>query len=1742
MPSFIAQLKAQLSPADWPAVVAALRQDRQLWAALESDFASRALAGAGASAAHWSPAYLALLSIEQQDLFDVLRGEPMQAVPEKLRHEAASQLEALVAEGPEDAQPALEQAARLSIALRERYRLNGGWTQLAEDLRFAGPGYWRLPLAITLGLLPNPEDLLVYLLGPEQSEDNHALALHALLSQPLTLAEQKDLQAEVCTSFDVAHRLHILQALGSQRPELGRLLAEEALAALPQAHTAKGDGLAAIERLLLQSEIHQISGKHADAVAELTAAWDAVQRFQANLASKLADSAAQSSDEVTAIAALEQAVQLDPADGRANAHLLAKKLEKGELAVADLSSRDAQHPATLIAGALAALRAQDPAEAQLLAQKALAAIIKAATQGLGAELLRGLLQLAPLFINLALTKEAKQAADLALEHNPNNAEAALWLSRAAAKRGETDEALQAAHLAAALDPEDYAVRRQLARALQAAEDYDAALLEWQSLAAEDEAVNAADWLALAECAAQSGDFVAAVEASRQAITLDAENGAAYAQLGAALLAQGDGASAVQHLERAVELAPNLLDAWLGIAAQQRAVGQFEAALATLMQAQQRCAPNAQFAYDLGQTYVALDLNDEAIAALREALELSDSHTPSQLSQAIAVALGRLELADGQQARARQTLERAHQAFPANPAIARLFGQALLAQGQAHKALAALAIADEAEPGDIAIQMDIARAHLSIDGAKQAEIVLRKVVKQDPAQLDAKVMLADALAQQGQHSQAIKQYEAILASDVNRDADMRTRLITSKAATQLEASQHEDGLATLETLQKESPEDLSVLRALCGAYRQLDRAEEAFQIAHKVYLNAGEDAATVQWYAEQAQAAGKLDAASDALAKALAANPADSPLTLALAETQWHTGDAKSAEANMKKLLTAEADVDSPLLAKAADFLAAHGAEQASIPYWTRAIQLAETPDSELYLALSKAFAGIGKLDKALETLEQSLEAHPNDARLLAKQADVLVHIERPQAALHSLDNALDILPHDADLLFSKAQLLAGSHDYATALDYAGQAVAEDGRNLGRVVYAAELAQACLQPQRAAELLADASWNAADVNLSLLSAELALDKGEEVEAAKMLAPALDMHESHPRVLALQARLAQRRGAYSEAKTYLQAAEEALASDFGRDEFGAAIQAVATAAQELGNWTLAIQLFNQAAQARSQQPRAQFALGRGLLQQAEWQQLSIDAGVAMVAERQAADTLAQIEGAFEAAGRNAGLAGLQAQMKGWSTRASLRLGAEAEIEELTASYPASAEEAAALIRYAAGRDQLKSAEAQSKGHLTSPVVLIERALAIASTDPQLAYEFAKQANAEGANGYYQAIAARLAQAAGRTEAALEHIERALALQPAQARWQALAAELELNTGQTAKAIAHLEHAADLEPEHAAHYVALGQAQMAARYHSAAVAAFEQAHKLEKNQADTLMLLAEAHRRNRDLRQAKHFALRAAKAAPHAVEPLMLQAELALQEEDGPAAKGLMENALKLTSQHPGALKILAEALKRMGKYEQAIEILEQAQKIAADPLPFLISRAQLILESRGQELGRQALQNLAERYPDRAEAFVALSQMLAAAGELHEAIQAAQQAAKQEKGLSAEESASLQLHLGQLLKHRGQLDQSLHHLDKAVEQAPNLAEAHMERGRVFLARRQHHAALNAFEMAAKAAPEQAEPHLEAALALKEAKDYATAENELRAAAKLAPKDARVQKQLAAVIALNLVHKPEGTGVAV
>jgi len=65
---------------------------------------------------------------------------------------------------------------------------------------------------------------------------------------------------------------------------------------------------------------------------------------------------------------------------------------------------------------------------------------------------------------------------------------------------------------------------------------------------------------------------------------------------------------------------------------------------------------------------------------------------------------------------------------------------------------------------------------------------------------------------------------------------------------------------------------------------------------------------------------------------------------------------------------------------------------------------------------------------------------------------------------------------------------------------------------------------------------------------------------------------------------------------------------------------------------------------------------------------------------------------------------------------------------------------------------------------------------------------------------------------------------------------------------------------------------------------------------------------------------------------------------------------------------------------------------------------------------------------------------------------------------------------------------------------------------------------------------YEKAASIAPNDPRPHYLSGITYKEGKDYKNAESMFRRAATLAPNDVNIRRQLAAVIALNLVHNPK------
>ena len=113
------------------------------------------------------------------------------------------------------------------------------------------------------------------------------------------------------------------------------------------------------------------------------------------------------------------------------------------------------------------------------------------------------------------------------------------------------------------------------------------------------------------------------------------------------------------------------------------------------------------------------------------------------------------------------------------------------------------------------------------------------------------------------------------------------------------------------------------------------------------------------------------------------------------------------------------------------------------------------------------------------------------------------------------------------------------------------------------------------------------------------------------------------------------------------------------------------------------------------------------------------------------------------------------------------------------------------------------------------------------------------------------------------------------------------------------------------------------------------------------------------------------------------------------------------------------------------------------------------------------------------------------------------------------------------------LGNLLHQSGQLDQAIHQLSEATRLDPDRLESYLELGATQQDRRQHTLAIQTYQKAIAIAPEDPRPYFQSAQAYKACRDYLGAERMLRRAADLAPEDLGIHRQLAALVALNLIH---------
>jgi tetratricopeptide (TPR) repeat protein len=526
-----------------------------------------------------------------------------------------------------------------------------------------------------------------------------------------------------------------------------------------------------------------------------------------------------------------------------------------------------------------------------------------------------------------------------------------------------------------------------------------------------------------------------------------------------------------------------------------------------------------------------------------------------------------------------------------PELAYSFAKTLLALDKISQAIPVLKDILLQSPQDSKPYLDYARALLTTQGdSKDAVRVLQRVLEMEPNHLEAQVLLAEALLESGNQIDALKTFQSTLETDLSKDRKWVSRISYGIGCSALALGYFDTAIAALQEAIHADPTRPIFHQKLCEAYWSASLNNNAIQAARSTLNLDTDDADILLWFAEQAirfyqysipknQISGQenncedvhpdrlygikprqvLIEAMNSLSQATQIAPQRADICLRLGELQILAGEKQLAIESFREVLTKEI-ITLEIIYQTADWLTKLNEYHAAVSCLERGVLLLKAKQNDipcdLMEDLSQAYLQIGNTEAALDILYQAIASYPQKVILYLKIAQIYVQSARIENALSILNDALSILVNSddrANIYYHLAQLKRAQGDLNGAMESAEQAfiLSEskehpegfDWLHLSKHYLAADLARALLRTKAArgyleekfhtlltAEQMESINPEAIDtlIGYYCLKSELALDEGEEIEAANALTPAVQVAPTHPRTLALQARFQHRRG--------------------------------------------------------------------------------------------------------------------------------------------------------------------------------------------------------------------------------------------------------------------------------------------------------------------------------------------------------------------------------------------------------------------------------------------------------------------------------------------------------------------------------------------------------------------------------------------------------------------------------------
>ncbi len=862
-------------------------------------------------------------------------------------------------------------------------------------------------------------------------------------------------------------------------------------------------------------------------------------------------------------------------------------------------------------------------------------------------------------------------------------------------------------------------------------------------------------------------------------------------------------------------------------------------------------------------------------------------------------------------------------------------------------------------------------------------------------------------------------------------------------------------------------------------------------------------------------------------------------------------------------------------------------------------------DPELYGSLAQEYVNNHDHASAINILDKAIESIPDHTGLISQKVAILLGLGQPLAALDVVESALRQNhgdKPDIDLLFLASRINRFTGSFSQALSYAKKAVDGLDKNgdeseLASLptqyrVQIAEMYRALLQPQHAFHILQqEPSSTQSDIDnegdfldFIFLHTELALETGERLNPDIQNVKLDPSQPGYIRFMALNARLMNKAGNYNQAELIFQDALQKLNNDvealtppgWSSSYYRYLdILAMIEAAQDIGAWDHAITWARQEVESAPGEPISHLNLAKNLVLRAEFNRLcqTFDVSTHTPSEdSQSRETYAFCKQYLDQARARLDEYHCQTidnyepvldQIYRWQARADIIFGQTDEpnfnlIDVL--AHLATPGDVVAVIRYLQlaelndpDNDALTHIVKLARSHPRNPAVFLQLALALQRNSPLDALKSLQSVLEQNpytkspTTAFCNIMFARLGLSLEQFDLAKYAVENAISFWSDEPAWHWLAAQVYQQIGDLKNATRHLAEAADLDPKNISYRLDLGKllfdsADENTNVLTQALQSFEMVLDLDPHNLSAITYLASTNYLLNDLDKAEAQARVGIAIEPTRADLYQLLSKIAIAKNDYQGAYEFADKAIQLDPKDTHSTVMLARSLSAMGRSDEALAKLNAIIPLVQDARLLHLERVNIIKKVSGPQIALNELKTLITAYPGDFNLLNALSKSFYEVGKLENAVAVAQQAlGSQTEKASAKEQANLHLLIGQVLRQSGQLDQSIQHLEDALQLAPSRLEPYLELGLARKERREYQQALQIFERATAIAPNDPRAPFQAGLALKESKDYKLSETMLRRAVSLAPNDITIRRQLAAVVALNLIHNPRSTRVS-